>query len=219
MESLLITLREQASEQIKDLLAHSEGQRRALDQLIKDDDSLWQILDDPRLVDRVLDPTRPALESFPPSLFFYVLTRHFLRGQGVECRQTAAYVTDMLLRASRRKFTQLEEMTRSLIGLMARDETLSFASGADEIYEVCRFIGDASLFYAGLFPHYIVRHNRLTGLSLEDYEQAGSRSYRVAALAEPAHGPGVNGCLYHLSEKFETVRLGLNDLSGVLIGG
>src|SRR5882672_10819173 len=75
-------------------------------------------------------------------------------------------------------------------------------------------IGNHSLFLSGVFPDRIRQRAESRGFpDLKYYEGLGRTQYRVASDHRLAHRYDVAKVLNILSERFETTRLALNDVS------
>ena len=177
------------------------------------DQGIDQLLDDPRLLQGLLESGRGACASYP--LFSYVVVRHALRSLGEQDRVLADYVASILLhfgihdRASRVGAANDESYT-----------TLADLSGAVDGPDVRRsfmvraHLGNYALWLSGLFPDYIeARHWRRGAPDLSYYEDMGRRGYSLAAAHQLAHEHGLAPVFTMAAERFATLRVALNRVS------
>src|SRR3982750_2168033 len=75
-------------------LAKGENESVSLVELLTDTETRDQILDHPKLFNRLLEDGAPVHIS--PHLYFYVLTRHVLKTTGLESRTLSDYVASLL---------------------------------------------------------------------------------------------------------------------------
>lgn len=185
----------------------------ALIQLLADEDSRDQILDDERLYQALLQGTGCLRVS--SHLYFYVLVRHVLRKAGIENRQVADYVAELLAEFSRLErlhlqltadFNPLEYLFEMIAALQQADERTRFLIRAH--------IGNHSLFLTGVFPERIRHRAEKRGFpDLSYYEDLGRANYRVASDHRLAKHYELAPIFTTLSECFHETRGALNDLA------
>ncbi|MCW5557880.1 MAG: hypothetical protein KIT22_08620, partial [Verrucomicrobiae bacterium] len=119
----------------------------ALRQLLADDASRDQLLDSPALYQAVL--VRAGCLVISPHLYFYVLVRHTLLSAGVEHREVADYVAELLTEFTRTERTgarmpgepqPLEYFYEMLAALPHVEERQAFA--------LRTLIGNQALYYS-----------------------------------------------------------------------
>jgi hypothetical protein len=177
------------------------------------DRGIDELLDDPRLLQGLLDSNQGWCASYP--LFCYVVVRHALRSVGEQDRVLADYVASILLH-----FGLRDRATR--VGA-ADDEaytTLADLSGAVDgpdgrrTFLVRAHLGNYALWLSGLFPDYIeARHWRRGAPDLGYYEDMGRRGYSLAARHQLAHEHGLVPLYTMAAERFATLRVALNRVS------
>jgi hypothetical protein len=175
------------------------------------------VLDDPRLLGALVQQPLGGRASLP--LFCYVVVRHALRGVGEDDRTLADYVAAILVhfgvkdRASRAAATDDEEYD-TLAGL------LEDAEGADprRAFLVRAHLGNYALWVSGLFPDYIEHRKwRRGGPDLDYYTEMGRRGFRLAADHRLAHDYGLARLYLLAAERFERLRVALNQVSDTLL--
>jgi len=77
------------------LIRNALGGGRGLEQLLQDDETLRDLLDDPHLVNAIQD--NPAQLNISAHLYFYLLTRKVLREAHLPNRDVAEYLAEMLI--------------------------------------------------------------------------------------------------------------------------
>jgi hypothetical protein len=185
--------------------------------------SLVSLLADPETRDLILDDDllfRALLEQggclrVSPHLYFYVLVRQVLRRSGLEDRQVADYVAELLTEFSR------EERARGVgPGQPARldyfFDMLAALEKADDhtAFWIRAHIGNHSLFLSGVFPDHIRHRTERRGApGLRYYEDLGRANYRAASAHRLATRYNLAAVFDTLSERFEPTRLALNDLA------
>ena len=181
------------------------------------DQGLDALLDDPRLIAAVLEAPLGGRAS--PSLFFYVVVRHALRGVGENDRILADYVAAILLhfgfrdRASRVSEVDDEEYD-TLAGL------LSDVEGPDprRDFLVRAHLGNYALWMSGLYPD-LIEHRRWRrgGPALGYYEDLGRRGFQLAADHRLAREHGLAPLYTDAADRFPQLRIALNRLSDQLL--
>lgn len=189
----------------------------ALTRLLSDEAARDQILDDERLYQALLQGTGCLQVS--AHLYFYVLVRRVLRKAGIEDRQVADYVAELLAEFSRLErlhlqlsadFNPLEYLFEMMAALQQADERTGFLIRAH--------IGNHSLFLSGVFPERIRHRAEKKGFpDLSYYEGLGRANYRVASDHRLARQYELTPVFATLSECFHETRQALNDLAERLL--
>jgi hypothetical protein len=193
-------------------LARSEGQERAVMQLLGDSDTRDQILDEDRLFQALQDS--PACTDISEHCYFYVLVRHVLRRIGLEDRRLADYVAELLA-----GFMKEDNATplRDHEGRPMRYvfEMLAAMQKADDRtrFQIHAHVGNHTLFLTGLFPTHIRHQSERRGApGIDYYEGMGKTSFKAASDHRLAPRYDLDRVLADLSEAFGEVRRALNSL-------
>jgi hypothetical protein len=195
------------------VLGRKIGQAECLVQLLADEETRDQILDDEDLLHALLE--HPGCLRVSSRLYFYVLVRHVLRRAGIAERAVADYVAEMLT-----EFSRCERAVCMLPGqlepLQYFFEMLAALENADDRtrFLLRVHIGNHSLFLSGVFAARI--RSRAEGRGFPDvsyYERLGRTHYRAASDHRLAQRYEVADILDTLAERFETARLALNDIA------
>jgi len=181
--------------------------------LLADPETRDLILDDDALFRALLEQTGCLRVSH--HFYFYVLVRNVLRRAGIEDRNVADYVAEMLTDFSRVEQSHcivpgsaspLNYFFEMLAALRTADDRTSFLLRAH--------IGNHSLFLSGVFPERIRHRAESRGFpDLKYYQEIGRTNYRVASDHRLARKYELAPIFYSLSENFEPARRALNDLS------
>ena len=181
--------------------------------LLTDANTRDLILDDEALFRALLEQTGCLRVS--NHFYFYVLVRNVLRRVGIEDRDVADYVAEMLTEYSRLEqsrcivpgqTTPLDYFFEMLAALRTADERTSFLLRAH--------IGNHSLFLSGVFPERIRFRAESRGFpDLKYYEEVGRTNYRVASDHRLAQRYELAPIFCVLAENFEPARRALNDLA------
>lgn len=189
------------------------GTAECLIQLLADEEARDQILDDDALFHALLE--RRGCLQVSSRFYFYVLVRHVFRRSGIEDRRVADYVAEVLA-----EFARAERARCVLPGqLNPLDyffEMLSALQTADErtCFLIRAHIGNYSLFLSGVFPERIRFRAEARGFpDLKYYASLGRTQYRAASDHRLAQRYEVSEIFNILSDRFETTRLALNDIS------
>lgn len=181
------------------------------------DEGIDALLDDPRLVEALLESRRGAHASFP--LFAYVVVRQALRKLGEQDRGIADYVAAILIhfgeasRATRISDAD-DEVYDSLVRLLEDVDD----PDARRSFLVRAHLGNYALWISGLFPDRIEhRRWRRGGPDLEYYEEMGRRGYRLAADHRLAEQHGLSVLYDAAAERFALLRTALNAVSDRLL--
>ena len=175
------------------------------------------LLDAPDLLERLLTVRTMLVPS--EALFFYVLTRHALRGAGIDDRDLSDYLAAMLLEFGQRDRAWRidwndDQSHRYLVDILADLE----ASAGDRRFRVMAHLGNHALWLAGLFPDYIAaRHLRKGGPDVTYYDALGRRGFGMASDHELAGEYGLVAVFRTVAERFPSVRGALNGVSDRLL--
>ena len=191
--------------------------RDCLIDLLKDEQSRDLILDDESLFRAVLE--HPECLRISMHLYFYILVRNVFRGSGLEEREVADYVAEVLAEFSQTHRSQIRvnrdgQPTDYFVDMLAALQT------ADDItsFFIRAHMGNYSLFLSGVFPDCIrMRSERKGAPDIRYYEEIGRSSFRAASDHRLAYKYDVAEIFSTLSERFQTTRRALNDLGDRLI--
>jgi hypothetical protein len=189
------------------------GSAECLVRLLADEDTRDQILDDPALFHALLE--RGGCLRVSTRFYFYVLVRQVFLRAGLDDRKVADYVAELLSDFAR------TERSRCVVPGQARPldyffEMLAALQTADDraSFQIRVHIGNQSLFLSGVFPERIrYRAERRGFPDLKYYEALGRSQYLAASDHRLARRYDLSTILQTLSERFETTRLALNDVS------
>ena len=198
---------------ITSTLGGSERNGRCLVQLLADEETRDQILDDELLFQTLLEH-RGCLQV-SDHLYFYLVVRHVLREAGLGDRRVADYVAEMLC--------EFSHQDRARCAVRGQDspieyffEMLAALQNADERTQFClrAYIGNHSLFLTGVFPERIRYRAESRGFpDLSYYEAIGQTSYRAASDHHLAERYELGPIFSTLSEQFREARMALNDIA------
>ena len=199
VEFILGVLGPKSADSLVKLLADEEAR-----DLILDDESLFRALLEQRGCLRV-----------STHLYFYVLVRHVFKRSGIEDRQVADYVAEVLAEYSRIENTRcmvrgkpepLDYFFEMVATLQQVDDHAGFI--------IRTHIGNHSLFLSGIFPERIRYRAEYKGApNLKYYEELGRANFRVASDHRLAQKYDLAAIFGTLSERFRATRLALNDLA------
>jgi hypothetical protein len=189
------------------------GGHDCLVQLLADEGTRDLILDDEALFQALLE--RGGCLRVTSHFYFYILVRQVFNRSGIASRVVADYVAELLA-----EFAQAERARCVLAGqTQSLDyffEMLSALQTADDTtrFQLRAHIGNYSLFLSGVFPDRIrVRAERRGFPDLKYYEALGRTHFRVAGEHRLAQRYELADIFGTLSERFETSRRALNDIS------
>ena len=184
-----------------------------LTQLLADESSRDLLLDDDSLLAALLEH-RGCLKV-SSHLYFYVMVRHALRRAGIDQREVADYVAELLA-----EFSLQQRIAAPVQGGGAPPEyffeMVAALGTADDLgrFAIRAHMGNQSLFMTGVFPERIRRRAETRGFpDLSYYEALGRSSFREVShhrLAERYH---LGGVFETLGERFQEARHALNDLA------
>lgn len=181
--------------------------------LLADAETRDLILDDEQLF-RALLEYRGCLRV-SSHFYFYVMVRNVFRRAGIQDREVADYVAEVLSEYS------LQERARMLIpgqknSLEYFFEMMAALQNADDrtSFVIRAHIGNHSLFLTGVFPQRILHRAEKRGFpNLSYYEELGRSNFRVASDHRLAQRYELGPIFAQLSERFHDTRLALNDIS------
>lgn len=195
------------------VLGHKTGDAECLVRLLTDEDSRDAILDDEELFRALLE--RRGCLHVSTHFYFYVLVRHGLRRAGITDRVVADYVAELLAEFARTERARcvvpgqphvLDYFFEMLAALQTANDHTKF--------HLQVHIGNHSLFLSGVFPERIrLRAGRKGFPDLRYYEALGRSQFRAASDHPLAQRFNLAVIFDTLSERFETTRRALNDVS------
>ena len=195
------------------VLGKKLGNAECLVNLLSDEESRDAILDDEQLFHSLLE--RGGCLRVSTRFYFYILVRHVFNRSGIVNRAVADYVAELLT-----EFAHSERARCVLPGhvnpLDYFFEMLSALQAADERTAFClrAHIGNYSLFLSGVFPDRIRFRAEARGFpDVRYYEGLGRAQYRAASDHRLAQRYELAEIFNTLSDRFETTRLALNDIS------
>ncbi len=198
---------------IVSVLGHKLGDAGCLVQLLADEESRDLILDDEALLRALLE--RHGCLRVSSHFYFYVLVRNVLRRSDIHDRAVADYVAEVLA-----EFARAEQM-RCVVPGQANTldyffEMLAALQTADDrtSFQIRVHIGNHSLFLSGVFHERIRFRAEKRGFpGLKYYEALGRAHYRAASDHRLAQRYDLTHILGTLSERFDTARKALNEIS------
>ncbi len=202
---------------ILSVLGSKTGTAECLVKLLADEEARDLILDDEALFRALLEQRGCVRVS--THLYFYVLVRRVFKKSGIEDRQVADYVAEVLAEFSR------TERTRCVVPGRPQPmdyffEMLSALQTADDHTGFClrAHIGNHSLFLAGVFPERIRYRAECKGApDLKYYEEVGRANYRVAGDHRLARKYDLAPVFSVLAERFQATRIALNEVADRLL--
>jgi len=177
------------------------------------DQGLDALLDDPRLMDALLEAPHGAHASL--ALFTYVIVRHALRRAGEHDRVIADYVAAVVMEFGMRDRSRRVAETDDEVYSTAA-ELLGAADSADPRRSllVRAHLGNYALWLSGLFPDHIEhRRWRRGGPDLDYYDAMGRRGFQLAAEHRLAAEHGLQPLYAAAADRFVVLRAALNDVS------
>lgn len=194
------------------LISKVLGGGNGLEQLLRDDETLPDILDDPSLINALQD--RPTRWQMSAHLYFYLLVRNVLREFHLSNRTVAEYLAELLVYFADAKHLKMrvdglppcEYFYEMLLALQQADR--------DTAFRIRAYMGNYALFMAGLFRDRVqYRAARKGAPSVRYYAGMGMSSYQVASEHTLASQYGVADVFAGLAEDFELVCRALHRLS------
>jgi len=198
---------------IVSVLGAKTGDSDCLVKLLADEESRDQILDDPELLHALLE--RRGCLRVSSHFYFYILVRNVFRRSDIHERAVADYVAEVLA-----EFARTEQMRCIIPGqssvLDYFFEMLAALQKADDrtSFQIRVHIGNHSLFLSGVFHERIRFRAEKKGFpDLRYYEAIGRSQYRAASDHRLAQRYELTSILCTLSERFDTTRRALNEIS------
>lgn len=184
-----------------------------LTELLADESSRDVLLDNEALLQALMD-LRGCLQ-ISSHCYFYILVRHALRRAGIQEREVADYVAEVLSEFSSTDRLHVQSQTSGQpMGYFF--EMIAALKDADDLTQFLlrAHMGNQSLFMTGVFPSRIRHRCESRGFpGLDYYESLGQSSFREAShhrLAERYHLAEV---FDNLGAHFHQAREALNDLA------
>jgi len=211
------SLQSEDFEFIVSVLSRTQASREALSRIVSDAEIRDKVLDSEQLFHEILN--RPDLLRISPFLFFYVVVRRELLWTGLDDREVADYVGNLLT-----KFADQRRVTRPLpwetvesfylVDLMQLLEE----SSAEERFYIQAHMGNFSLFITGLFPETLRKRKEYRGApDISYYESVGSNSFQAASSLQLADEYAVDTIFSKISVCFRHIRHALNHMSEKLL--
>jgi hypothetical protein len=198
---------------IVSVLGQKVGTSECLVKLLADEDSRDLILDDEELLHALLE--RRGCLRVSTHFYFYILVRHVLKRSDINDRPVADYVAELLAEFARAERARcvvpgghnpLDYFFEMLAALQTADDRTTF--------QIRAHIGNYSLFLSGVFPDRIRFRAEKRGFpDLKYYETLGRSQYKAASDHRLAQQYALSNIFNTLSERFETTRRALNDVS------
>ena len=189
------------------------GDSDCLVKLLADEDSRDQILDNPTLLHALLE--RGGCLRVSTHFYFYILVRSVFLRADIKDRAVADYVAEVLSEFASAERSRcvvpgqtnpLDYFFEMLAALQTADDRTSF--------ELRLNIGNQSLFLSGVFPERIRSRAERKGFpGLSYYESLGRSQFRAAGDHRLARRYELSAILHTLSDRFDTTRRALNDIS------
>ena len=177
------------------------------------------LLDDPRLLQSLLDTaSRLGMRASWP-LFCYVIVRQSLRRAGESDRALADYVAAIVLHfGARGRATQISEYDDQEYDTLAA--LLDDVNDSDprRAFLVRVHLGNQALWISGLFPDYVEQRKwRRGGPDLGYFEELGRRGFELAAEHRIAEQYGMSDVYAAVAARFGLLRVALNSVSDRLL--
>jgi len=199
------------------VLGKDYGESQCLVELLSDQESRDAILDHDQLFHSILESVRCLNVS--SRFYFYILVRHAFLGAGIQDRNTADYVAEMLsvFASAHRARHPLRQQVGPMNYIVDVIQALQDATHAER-FLLRAHLGNFVLFFSGLFPEHIRhRRHRRAAPSIDYYESVGQTSFRMAGGHRLAGEYELAPVFSTLSDHFHVTRLALNDLSERLV--
>ena len=194
----------------------SDTELDALERMLREE-GIDAILDDPRLLDALLEAPRGRHASL--ALFTYVIVRHALRRLGESDRVIADYLASVVVEfAERGRAWRVSAADDEVYTTLAR--LLEDADGPDprRTLLVRAHLGNYALWLSGLFPDRVEQLRwRRGGPDLDYYEEMGRRGFRMAADHRLAAEYGLATLFAAAADRFAVLRVALSAVSDTLL--
>lgn len=199
------------------LLARGSGRLQDAAEAMLADEGIDSLLDDPRLLQGLLEARQGAHASLP--LFSYVVVRHALRSAGEEERVLADYVASILLHFGlRQRATRINDHDDATYESLASLGEAVEGGDATRSFMARAHMGNYALWMSGLFPDHIEQRRwRRGGPDLGYFEAMGSRGFRLAADHRLASDHGMAPLFGAAADRFPRLRRALNHVSDRLL--
>lgn len=197
-------------------LAQTQRDSVSLIELLTESDARDSILDNPRLVETMLEDGAPLTIS--PQFYFYVLIRHVLKATGLGDRRVSDYLASLLER-----FSQTARMKSPADGnanpvQYVSDMLIALRDASPaQTFLIRAHAGNYSLFITGIFPETVQSRSQRGAPDVRFYEEVGRTNFKAAATHEVARTCALSGIFETLAEGFHEVRLALNRVSDSLL--
>jgi len=207
--------REQLSAEDLEFIIEALGtahDRDFLSELLTDADTRDLILDQDKLRAAILD--NPQCLRITPHLYFYVLVRQTMKRAGIDDRELADYVAEVLANFSG-AHSRRQALPDNVKDSSYLFEMLAALEEVDEqgAFQIRAHIGNRSLFMTGIFAENLKERTRRRGApDIAYYEQMGAASYRAASHHRLAGEFEVSRIFETLGERFHETRLALNEM-------
>lgn len=196
-------------------LSRSAIDRVSIVDLLSDAETRDSMLDNPRLVDAILNNAGHLRIS--SQFYFYVLARHVLQQAGIRDRKLCDYVGSLLeafshasvLRAPHTPDAVQQYVSDMLIALQRVTPEQAFLLRAH--------VGNYSLFVSGIFHESMERRRLRGGPDVKFYEQIGRTNYQMVSTHATARRCELDDVFGGLADRFHDVRCALNQLSDQLL--
>ena len=181
------------------------------------DEGLDPLLDDPRVLEGLVNTSHGARASLP--LFSYVVVRHALTQSGEDDRPLADYVASILLHFGlRQRARQLGDHDDATYDTLTALGSEIESGDARRAFLARAHLGNYALWVSGLFPDHIEqRRYRRGGPDLGYFEAMGTRGFRLAADHRLANEHGLAPLFAAAAERFPRLRVALNRVSDRLL--
>lgn len=197
-------------------LARSPIDHVSLVDLLSDQETRDAVLDNPRLIDAILNNAGHL--SISSQFYFYVLARHVLRQAGISDRKLCDYVGSLLETFSRMNGLQSPHVADELGRQYISDILIALTRATPEqAFFLRAHVGNYSLFLSGIFHENTQRRSLRGAPDLKFYEQIGRTNYQMVASHATARRCELSDVYEELAERFRAVRLALNQLSEQLL--
>ena len=199
-------------------LACSQTDHISLVDLLSDVETRDSILDNPRLVDAILNNCGHLRIS--SQFYFYVLARHVLQQGGIGDRKLCDYVASLLETFSRANRLQMSDEIDHRAQQYISDMLIALTRATPEQAFLLRaHVGNYSLFISGIFHPAVAGQRRSLrgGPDIKFYEQVGRTNYQLVASHAVARRCELDDVFEGLADRFREVRLALNQLSDQLL--